>query len=146
MIRDALGAGFDGLAVQAEVIGPALAHIGDEWELGRLDIADEHLATAIAERALAVVFDSMRGVSVHRRGQIVLAAVEGEHHVLGLRMLSDALSAAGFEAVYLGANVPEESLLPRSIATPQAVCLTADRPGARGLVPRPGGCVRAIPT
>ena len=136
VIRDALGAGFDGLAVQAEVIGPALAHIGDEWELGRLDIADEHLATAIAERALAVVFDSMRGVSAHRRGQIVLAAVEGEHHVLGLRMLSDALGAAGFEAVYLGANVPEESLLTAiDRYAPQAVCLTATVPaGARGLV------------
>ena len=42
---------------------------------------------------------------------MLLAAVEGEHHVLGLRMTADALAAAGFDVVYLGADVPEDSLL-----------------------------------
>ncbi len=136
VIAETIGSGLDGLAVQAQVIGPALAYIGDEWELGRLGVADEHLATAIAERALAMVFDSMRGVSVQRRGAVVLAAVEGEHHVLGLRMASDALGAAGFGTVYLGANVPEQSLLTAvSRHSPLAVCLTATVPaGTRALV------------
>ena len=60
----------------------------------------------------------------------------GEHHVLGLRMTSDALSAAGFEVVYLGADVPEDSLL-KAVErhSPQAVCLTATVPaGARAVV------------
>ena len=58
-MRDALAAGFDGVAVQAQVIGPALHYIGDEWQLGRIGVADEHLATAIAERSLAMVFDAI---------------------------------------------------------------------------------------
>ena len=118
-IRAALAAGYDGLAIQAQVIGPALHYIGDEWQLGRLGVADEHLATAIAERSLAMVFDSMRGVSVQRRGQVVLAAVEGEHHVLGLRMTSDALSAAGFGTCVPGRERARAvSCSPRWRATP----------------------------
>ena len=135
-IRAALAAGFDGLAVQAQVIGPALHYIGDEWALGRMGVADEHLATAIAERSLAMVFEAMQAGAAEKRGRVVLAAVEGEHHVLGLRMTSDALSAAGFDVVYLGADVPEDSLL-KAVArhSPQAVCLTATVPaGARAIV------------
>ncbi|HEX5908840.1 MAG TPA: EAL domain-containing protein, partial [Thermoleophilaceae bacterium] len=135
-IRAALAAGFDGLAVQAQVIGPALHYIGDEWELGRMGVADEHLATAIAERSLAMVFEAMQAGTIEKRGRVILAAVEGEHHVLGLRMTSDALSAAGFDVVYLGADVPEDSLL-KAVArhNPQAVCLTATVPaGARAIV------------
>ena len=36
VIREALGRGLRRACVQAQVIGPALAYIGDEWELGRL--------------------------------------------------------------------------------------------------------------
>ncbi len=136
VIRSALSAGHDGLAVQAQVIGPALHYIGDEWQLGRIGVADEHLATAIAERSLAMVFEAMSGKTTDRRGRVLLAAVEGEHHVLGLRMTCDALSAAGFDVVYLGADVPEDSLF-KAVERhhPQAVCLTATLPaGARAIV------------
>jgi MerR family transcriptional regulator, light-induced transcriptional regulator len=135
-VRDALGTGFGGVAVQSEVIGPALHHIGDEWELGRIGAADEHLATAIAERALAMVFDAMGPDAPERRGRVLLAAVEGEDHVLGLRMTADALRAGGHDVVYLGADVPEESLLTAvDRHAPQTVCLTATLPaGGRALV------------
>ncbi len=136
VIAAALEAGFDGVAVQAQVIGPALHFIGDEWESGRLAVADEHLAAAIAERALAMVFEAMKIDSPEPRGCVVLAAVQGERHVLGLRMTSDALSAAGFEVVYLGADVGEDALLYAvERHRPQAVCLSSTLPaGARTLV------------
>jgi diguanylate cyclase (GGDEF)-like protein len=40
-----------------------------------------------------------------------LAAAEGEHHVLGLRMAADVLEGAGFDVLYLGADVPCDALL-----------------------------------
>jgi diguanylate cyclase (GGDEF)-like protein len=41
---------------------------------------------------------------------VLLAAVEGQHHVLGLRMVADVLEGAGFDVLYLGADVPTASL------------------------------------
>jgi CheY-like chemotaxis protein/heme-degrading monooxygenase HmoA len=44
------------------------------------------------------------------RERVLLAAVEGQHHVLGLRMVADVLEGAGFDVLYLGEDVPAESL------------------------------------
>lgn len=37
-------------------------------------------------------------------------AVDGEHHVLGLRMVADVFEGAGYDVRFLGANAPESSL------------------------------------
>jgi len=44
-------------------------------------------------------------------GRVLLAGVEGEQHVVGLRMAADVLEVAGFETTYLGADVPTHDLL-----------------------------------
>jgi methanogenic corrinoid protein MtbC1 len=47
-----------------------------------------------------------------RRGEsVIVASVQGEGHVLGLRMAADVFDGAGFKVRFLGADVPEESLL-----------------------------------
>jgi diguanylate cyclase (GGDEF)-like protein len=125
-VRAALASGASGIAVQEDVIGPSLRWIGEEWEQGRLSVADEHLATAIAERVLGFVFEAVRDDRRPGAGRVVLAAPEGEHHVLGLRMTADALSASGFDVVYLGPDVPEEAFLAAiQRHSPDIVFLTA---------------------
>jgi diguanylate cyclase (GGDEF)-like protein len=42
---------------------------------------------------------------------VVVAAVHGEHHVLGLRMVADVFEGHGFDVRFFGADVPEESLM-----------------------------------
>ena len=41
----------------------------------------------------------------------MLAATQGEQHVLGLRMIADTLEGAGFDVRYLGPDVPPGALL-----------------------------------
>lgn len=101
------------------VITPAMHEIGVLWQRGALTVADEHLATALTNRVLA----ALRGPPGERRGagdgaggersrgRALLAAVEGERHALGLRMAADVLEDAGYEALYLGVDVPTEALL-----------------------------------
>ena len=52
---------------------------------------------------------------------MLLAAVEGQQHVLGLRMIADVLEAAGFDVLFLGADVPVESLLSLVVRSRPAV-------------------------
>lgn len=40
------------------------------------------------------------------RELVLLAAVEGQRHILGLRMVADVLEGAGFDVLFLGADVP----------------------------------------
>ena len=110
VIDEALAAGVSGGEVQSEIIRPAMRWIGELWEQNALTVADEHLATAISQQALIQLFPSLQAGPPRSRERVLLAAVEGQHHVLGLRMVGDVLEGAGFEVLYLGADVPVESL------------------------------------
>jgi len=130
--RVAAGALRQGMAtpeLYQRVIAPAMHEIGELWQRGALTVADEHLATALTNRVLAALRPPPDEVAAPGRGRALLAAVEGEQHALGLRMAADLLEDAGFETVYLGADVPTEALLQavRSLS-PDLVALTATMP------------------
>jgi|GEM_PF-135575 len=108
---DGLAAGMSIVSLYAEVVAPALWQVGERWRNGSLTIADEHLATAITERMMTRVVDSVAPVSSSVRGVVMLAAPESQHHSLGLRMVGDVLHLAGFRVDFLGADVPEDALL-----------------------------------
>jgi methanogenic corrinoid protein MtbC1 len=111
-VRDAIEAGLKESEIDEHVVAPAMRHIGTLWARGDLSVAEEHLATDIAYRVLALQREVFR-VARRRTGhQVMLGAVEGERHVLGLQMAGDLLAHAGFELRALGADVPIESLRP----------------------------------
>jgi diguanylate cyclase (GGDEF)-like protein len=112
VMDDALASGMAPEAIQSLVITPAMVRIGELWELRVLGVADEHLATSISQHALVRLFETM-SVGRDRSGSredVLLAAVEGQHHVLGLRMVADVLEGAGYQVRYLGEDVPVASL------------------------------------
>jgi diguanylate cyclase (GGDEF)-like protein len=112
VVDDALAGGLAPEAVQSLVIAPAMVRIGELWESRQLGVADEHLATSISAHAMIHLFAKMsvRRTRDRSRETILLAAVEGQHHVLGLRMVADVLESAGYVVFYLGADVPVPSL------------------------------------
>jgi methanogenic corrinoid protein MtbC1 len=136
--RVAAGALAGGMTIPGlyqRVIAPAMHEVGELWSKGALTVADEHLATALTHRVLAALRPPVWvGVGEQRdadgaKGRVMLAAVEGEQHVLGLRMAADVLEDAGFETIYLGADVPIGALLQAldSLA-PDLLALSATMP------------------
>lgn len=93
------------------VIAPALWRIGCLWEEGAITVADEHLATAITHRVMASAYGLSFGRAASRPGRILLAAVEGQRHGLGLRMAADVLELGGYEVNYVGEDVPLDALV-----------------------------------
>jgi methanogenic corrinoid protein MtbC1 len=74
-----------------------------------VSIAQEHLATGIAQLALARLYPHLpRGPALNKRA--LLACVEGELHDMGPRIAADFLEMAGLDVRFLGANVPATSL------------------------------------
>jgi methanogenic corrinoid protein MtbC1 len=69
----------EGLVDEA-VIAPALRAVGDLWAAGELSVAEEHLATEIALRVVALQREAYR-VAGRRPGALVLLAADGR--VLG---------------------------------------------------------------
>lgn len=110
--RAALGDGMRLADLYVDVIGPALAHVGHQWEVGRMSIADEHLATGIAYDVMRLVGPSAPIQPRRSRERVLLAALGAEGHTTGLRMVGDLAESHGFDVHFLGAAVPLNTLAP----------------------------------
>jgi len=110
VLREAVEAEIAEAEVDEAVIAPALRAVGDLWEEGQLSVADEHLATEIALRVVALQREAYRVTRRRTRTVVVMAAVDGEQHVVGLRMAGSLLAHAGFDVKQLGPSVPAADL------------------------------------
>ena len=86
-----------------EVLGPALAAIGERWACGEVNVAQEHLASSTVRAALLTLLSDRRA---DIRGVAVLACAPGERHEIGLLMLAVLLRSDGWQVAYLGADTP----------------------------------------
>ncbi len=88
-----------------EVFAPVLREVGRLWEVGEATVGQEHLVTATTQLAMARLYP--RTFAAPRNGRsIVVAAVGGELHELGARMVADLFELDGWDTHFLGANVP----------------------------------------
>jgi DNA-binding CsgD family transcriptional regulator/methanogenic corrinoid protein MtbC1 len=109
-IDEALLAGVSPPAIHTLIIQPAMVRVGELWQSGAISVADEHLATTISHGVLIRLVGALTTVAARTRERVVLAAPQGQHHVLGLRMVADVLEGAGYDVLSLGADVPLEAL------------------------------------
>jgi MerR family transcriptional regulator, light-induced transcriptional regulator len=109
LIESRLGGGLDASGVLVTLLAPALRSIGARWAEGELSVADEHRATAVAQRIIGRL-GLQFGRPGHHRGSVVLAAPAGDFHVLPVAMVADLLRWRGFDVAELGADTPAEAL------------------------------------
>jgi methanogenic corrinoid protein MtbC1 len=127
------------------LVQPALELIGAAWESGLIGVAEEHVATAVCERTLGAIYPALGKDREERGQQLLLAAPEGERHVLGLRAVADVLEGAGFDVLYLGADARVDSITDfAERLRPAAVGLTVAMPGHLPEVIRAATRLRAI--
>ncbi|MBL8088621.1 MAG: metalloregulator ArsR/SmtB family transcription factor [Chthonomonas sp.] len=105
--------GVDLSRIYSEVLATSMQHVGRWYEVQAVDVAEEHLASAITERMMTQL---MQFASPLRDGArvAVLGCVPENQHAIGIRMLSDMLRMHGWRTIYLGANVPAESFISAS--------------------------------
>jgi MerR family transcriptional regulator, light-induced transcriptional regulator len=118
------------------VVGPAMHRIGELWAAGEISVAHEHLATQIATRVLVLAHEVESLQAARAAHRAMLAAVEGEQHVIALDMAGKLLESAGYEVLALGADVPT-SALPAVVSDhhPALFALSATMPAAGQRVP-----------
>lgn len=125
------------------LVQPAMYEIGRLWQENRITVAQEHLATAISQSALARAYlQATFAPPIDRKA--MFAGVAGNHHSLGLRMLSDAFETIGWDVVYLGADVPTRDLV-RQVAesSPDLLILSVSLPGHLSVARETLECLRA---
>ncbi len=86
------------------VIGPAMAEVGETWERGEISVATEHLATNYLRQKLLLWMVS--GPPAQDHAPIVLACAPNEWHEGSLLILGALLRRRRWPVIYLGQAVP----------------------------------------
>jgi methanogenic corrinoid protein MtbC1 len=108
------------------LIQPTLIAIGEAWHDEEISVAVEHFASSFTRARIENLFHS----SPHNPygPLVVVGCAPNEMHELGAMFLALFLRRAGYRVIYLGQNVPLDSLHGMIEALkPQAVCMSATR-------------------
>jgi methanogenic corrinoid protein MtbC1 len=125
----ALDAGMTAEDVLLEVIAPVQDKVGLEWAAGRINVAQEHAATAISDRVIAALAHHPASKPAVPAGRVIVACVNGEWHALPARLLADVLRLRGWQVDFLGAQVPTLHLVAHvNHHTPDVVALSCSLP------------------
>ena len=99
-----------------DLLRPALLELGNRWQTTGEAVEVEHLLSQIASSVLRTVRTDKDGVEGEQAGSlpirpvVLLAAVDGEQHVLTLDALTALLTEHGDAVVSLGASTPGAAL------------------------------------
>lgn len=109
-----------------ELIQKSLAAIGQGWYEGRVTVQQEHFASALAIRRLDSLLASTPPPT--RPGRILVGCPPEEAHTFVPLMLSLLLRRKGWNVIYLGADIPIQSLeLTINSTRPDLVILSAQQ-------------------
>lgn len=92
------------------LIEPVMSEIGQLWERNIVSSAEEHLATSMVSRVMALLYSEIPPSS-HKKGIGVITVGPNEPHQLGPRVLADLLEKEGWNIHFLGANTPESEII-----------------------------------
>jgi len=132
------------IRVYDELVRDAMALIGRRWVEGTWGIAEEHVASGTLLRCLERVAPSL-GPERRTGPGVVLVAVSGERHAIGLVCAAQVLAEAGWSVVSVGADEPADDFA-RYVARvrPALVCVTASTADRADAVRETVSAIRAL--
>lgn len=95
-------------AFMFRIVLPVLRRVGDAWEAGELRVAHEHLVSAQIRGLVDVLW--RQSAPLPGSPRMVVATPPGERHEFGAAMAALIASARGFQAIYLGPDLPWEDI------------------------------------
>ena len=101
-------------ALYSEVLIPMLVNTGAAWLRGETRVWEEHFTSATVRTIVESLYldVSAQAAQVPPLGKTaVLACPPEEAHDLGLRMLADRMTLAGWTVHFLGADTPVEEIV-----------------------------------
>ena len=84
--------------------------IGLLWQNNSITVAHEHYCTAATQSIMSSLYPYIF-TSEKRLRKMAACSVSGDMHEMGIRMLSDLFEIDGWDTYYMGANMPEASIV-----------------------------------
>ncbi len=105
IVKELLDKNIDTRKLYVELFQRSLYRIGKLWEMNRISVATEHLATDITQNLMILAFANVKlNGKIGKR--IVITCIDKEFHQIGARMVADVFELNGWDSYFLGANTP----------------------------------------
>jgi methanogenic corrinoid protein MtbC1 len=113
--------------VALRLVQPVLVEVGARWASGELTVAGEHYISQYVLRKALALFSAYD--RPHGRHLVLACCAPGEWHEIGLLLVSVFLLRRGHRVIYLGPNLPVDTLTAAvEWIRPDLVCLSATLP------------------
>jgi len=110
IVQELLDTNIEIKELYSQLFQQSMYRIGELWENNQISVANEHLATAITENLLNLVYPSL--FATERIGKkAVISCSANEYHQVGGKMVADILELNGWDGYFLGANTPHDDML-----------------------------------
>ncbi|NUN07678.1 MAG: cobalamin B12-binding domain-containing protein [Ignavibacteriaceae bacterium] len=97
-------------SIYLDLFQKSLYRIGKLWEDGKINIADEHVATTIIDHLITMISDKVRKEE-DVDNSVIVTCVDKEFHQIGAKMVANFFEINGWQTFYLGANTPARELV-----------------------------------
>ncbi|MEM2106729.1 MAG: corrinoid protein [Candidatus Bathyarchaeia archaeon] len=108
--RKALESGAKPLEI-VDILSSALNDVGKKYDCGEYFLSELMMAGILASEVTNIVKPHLTSSERKAPGKIVIGTVKGDLHDIGKNIVIMMLSAAGFEIVDLGVDVPAEKFV-----------------------------------
>ena len=115
LVMDAAARGVSVQDLYLHVFQRAQYEVGRLWQTNQINVAQEHFCTFVTELIMSLLSPLYQ--NRQRAGRtVVVTSIGGEQHDLGARMVADFFEMEGWDAYFLGANTPSDSILQMLLA------------------------------
>lgn len=112
IVQQLLDQEIDISSLYTNLFQESLYQVGRLWEYNKISVAKEHLATAITEGMLNLIYPRLFEASSNSNNKkAVISCAANEFHQIGGKMAADIFELNGWDAHFLGANTPIDHLL-----------------------------------
>ncbi len=105
---DLLERGVPGDEIVVDLLAPVQHEVGERWLRNDWNVAEEHLASGVTQKALDALANSVEPPAPH--GLLVVACAEGDWHSLPAQMFAELLRMHGYAVAFLGASTPVDQV------------------------------------
>lgn len=110
LVKDMYDTGATFEDIYLKIFEYSLNKLGVLWELGLVNVAKEHQISASVEMIMAQLF-----LQIPRKKKLskkaICFGINGEKHIIGIKMVSNYLEFRGIESYFIGSDIPYEDLI-----------------------------------
>jgi len=111
LCEEAVKAGVPAYEVVMDGMAKGMEIVGEKYERNEYFLAELIMAGETMKEGMKVLEPYLKAGELKKIGKVVIGTVRGDLHDIGKNIVATLLSAAGFEVVDLGVDVPPEKFV-----------------------------------